>query len=142
MNAKLAAALQEASTQSTTQRPIAVDLQVDPDTRTSEMRDLMLEFAFGTKSKPDSAGEKLAAALSQAMDRRSHPCLFVVAASGDTDRRSVTMWTFPQEEAFQFRGASARPSIELLTDIFSRTSRLRKAALFEGKYRTTDFIRG
>jgi hypothetical protein len=76
------------------------------------------------------------------MDRRSYPCLFTVAAAGDTDRRSVTMWTFPQEEAFQFQSASPRPSIELLTDIFSRTSRLRKAAVFEGKNLKTDFIRG
>ena len=76
------------------------------------------------------------------MDRRSYPCLFVVAASGEADQRSLTMWTFPKEEAFQFRGAAERPSIELLSDIFSRTSRLRKAALFEGKNRKTDFIGG
>lgn len=142
MTPKIAAALREASTQSTVQRPIAVDLQVDPVTRTSEIRNLMLDFAFGGKPKADRAGNSFATRLAQAMDRRSYPCLFVVATTSEADKRSVTMWTFPQEEAFQFRGASERPSIELLTDIFSRTSRLRKAALFEGKNRKTDFIRG
>lgn len=81
MTPKIAAALREASTQSTVQRPIAVDLQVDPVTRTSEIRNLMLDFAFGGKPKADRAGNSFATRLAQAMDRRSYPCLFVVAAT-------------------------------------------------------------
>jgi hypothetical protein len=142
VNKEIARALEQAVTQSNLQRPIAVDLQVDTTTRTSDVRNHMLFFAFENKSKADSAGNGLAAKLSQAMDLRSSPCLFVVAALKDGDRRSLRMWTFPREEAFQFRGAAGRPSIQLLKDIFSRTSRLRKAALFEGENRKTDFIGG
>ncbi|SRR5216683_1105163 len=135
-------ALEDAATQSSLQHPIAVDLQVDTTTRTSYVRDLMLVFAFGSKPKADAAGLGFAGRLSQAMDLRSSPCLFVVAASKDGPHRSLTMWTFPKEEAFQFRGSGGRPSIQLLSDIFSRTSRLRKAALFEGKNLKTNFIGG
>jgi hypothetical protein len=142
VNKDIAKALEQAVTQSNLQRPIAVDLQVDTTTRTSDVRNHMLFFAFENKSKADSSGKNLATKLSQAMDLRSSPCLFVVAALKDGDRRSLRMWTFPREEAFQFRGAAGRPSIQLLTDIFSRTSRLRKAALFEGENRKTDFIGG
>jgi hypothetical protein len=142
VTAEIARALQDAATQSTLQRPIAVDLQLDTNTRTSEVRDLMLAFAFEDKSKADAAGRNFAARLSHAMDLRSYPCLFVVAATKDGGHRTLTMWTFPREEAFQFQDASEGPSIELLSDIFSRTSRLRKAALFEGKERKTDFLAG
>lgn len=135
-------ALQDAASQSSLQRPIAIDLQVDPTTRTSDVRDLILDFAFANKSKADSAGLALATKLSHAMDLRSSPCLYVIAASRNGGGRNLTMWTFPREEAFQFRGAAGRPSIQLLTDIFSRTSRLRKAALFEGSNLKTDFIGG
>ncbi len=142
VTAQIKTAFEDAASQSTTQRPIAVDLQVDATTRTSDMRDMIIDFTFGNKLKAEKAGSALAVQLSHAMDLRSSPCLYVVAASKDDRSRALTMLTFPREEAFQFRGAAGHPSIQLLTDIFSRTSRLRKAALFEGRDLRTDFIAG
>jgi hypothetical protein len=142
VTAQIRTALEDAASQSTSQRPIAVDLQVDVTTRTSDIRDMIMDFAFGNKPKAEKAGSALAAKLSHAMDLRSSPCLYVLAASKDDRSRALTMWTFPREEAFQFRGTAGHPSIQLLTDIFSRTSRLRKAALFEGRNLRTDFIAG
>jgi hypothetical protein len=142
VNKDIEKALQDAASQFRLQHPIAVDLRVDTTTRTSEVREAMLTFSFSSASKDNSAARDLATRLSRAMDRRSSPCLFVAAASKDGDRRRLTIWTFPREEAFQFKGGATTPSIHLLTDIFSRTSRLRKAALFEGGNRRTDFLSG
>lgn len=135
-------ALEEASRQSALESRTVVDVRVDQASRTSDVRDRLLAFAFDGPSSARSAALDLASRLSDAMDRRSTPCLFIVAAARDGDRRQVTIWTFPRDEAFQFGGPAGAPTIRLLTDVFSRTSRLRKAALFEGRKIRTDFLRG
>jgi hypothetical protein len=142
LDAELQAALEEATRQSQLENGIQVDFRVDPRTRTNEVRDLILRFAFGTASEAAASAAGLADRLARAMDRRSTPCLFIVAVARDDGARRVTFWTFPRDEAFQFRGDSGSPSIQLLTDVFSRTSRLRKAALWTGERRRTDFLRG
>lgn len=121
---------------------IAVDLAVDTESRTSAIREILLRYAFGATQTPVSAGQELAAALADAMDARSTACLLVIAGYRREDERRVSMWTFPREEAFQFKKSGRAPSIELLHDIFSRRSRLRKGATFSGKERPQDFIRG
>lgn len=123
-------------------KKIEVDLEVDHDSRTSETRDLLLDYAFGNTQRPAASARRLAIRLANAMDARSAECLLVLAAYRDGDQRQVSLWTFPREEAFRFRHASRRPAIELLTDIFSRESRLRKGALFAGRRIPPDFVRG
>jgi hypothetical protein len=125
------------------ERRIAVDLRVDPATRTNETRDLLIEVGFGTDANALAAATNLATRLSGAMDLRSAPCLCIIAVEGgEHDQRRVTVWTFPRDDAFQFQGATGTASVKLLTDVFSQTSNLRKAALFEGKNRKNDFVSG
>ena len=77
------------------------------------------------------------------MDDRSPECLFLLAAyvEKESDKRRVALWIFPQDEAFRFTPGQEDNDIELLTEIFSRTSALRKMALFEGKNIATNFIK-
>lgn len=111
-----------------------VDLRLDsaPRRRTSDVRDGVMSFAFESRHETaERAALGLARRLSMSMDERSKPCLFLVAAyreSASASRRRVALWIFPRDEAFRFH----RMTIELLNDIFSRSSRLRKLALFEG----------
>jgi hypothetical protein len=75
------------------------------------------------------------------MDNRSPSCLFLAAAYRDNaaaPTREVALWIFPRDDAFRFR--SHAHAIELLSDVFSRTSRLRKLALFGGRSLRTDFL--
>ncbi|MGH8064643.1 MAG: hypothetical protein ACRERE_05275 [Candidatus Entotheonellia bacterium] len=119
-----------------------VDFQTDPVARTSSTRDLIMRYAFGESSDADAAALSLACRLSAVMDLRSTPCLLVAAAFRDGDRLAVTLWTFPRDEAFRLRHGSGGPSIEVLTDVFSQTSRLRKAAQFQGRQLRSDFLSG
>jgi hypothetical protein len=98
-------------------KAIAVDLAVDTDGRTSAIREILLRYAFGATQAPVSAGQELAAALADAMDARSAACLLVIAGYRREDERRVSMWTFPREEAFQFKKSGRAPSIELLQGI-------------------------
>jgi hypothetical protein len=89
----------------------------------------------------EAAAAELAARLSQAMENRSPACLFLAAGYRDSAAapvREVTLWIFPRDDAFRFR--SRAHAIELLSDVFSRTSRLRKLALFDGRNLRTDFL--
>ena len=123
-----------------------VDFRVEPrhgsSGRSHAVRSLIIDFAFGASTEAKSAAASPATRLADSMDQRSPSSLMILAASKEGDERRMTMWAFPRDEAFQFRTAKEGPSIRLLTDIFSRTSRLRKAALFEGKKRRTDFWSG
>lgn len=124
------------------ERQPTVDFNVDETTRTNEVRDLVMAFAFGDGSPARAAALRLAERLADAMDLRSSACLFVpVAYRADTKRR-VVLWIFPRDEAFQLHTGPEGPTIELLRDIFSQTSRHRKSALFEGRELRTDFLQG
>lgn len=128
-------------------RMTQVVLNVDPDPdkgRTSPVRDATISLAFDEKKAAGAAALSLAQHLSRAMDDRSPECLFLVAAyrdEGSAERR-VASWIFPQDEAFRFSpgDGSDQTDIELLTDIFSRTSGLRKMALFSGKKIKSHFL--
>lgn len=117
-----------------------VDLRVDttPGARTSDVRDCVMTFAFGEEELAAASASRLAARLSSSMDDRSKPGLFLAAAycNAEGPRRQVALWIFPQEEAFRLSEAT----IELLNDIFSRTSNLRKLARFEGQNVRSGFI--
>jgi hypothetical protein len=125
-----------------------VVLNVDPvpgGERSSLVRDAVRRLAFSTPAVGRAAALELARQLSRAMDERSLECLLLVAAYKEqgNDGRQVAAWIFPQDEAFRFSpGGNANSDIELLTDIFSRTSGLRKMALFVGKDIKSHFLTG
>ena len=119
--------------------PIPVDFRVDQASRTSPVRENLRALAFGNVAASLAASNQLAARLSSVMDRRSSACLLVMAGLKDGARSRVAMWTFPQEAALRL---SQGTRIEVLDDVFNLRSRMRKAAIFEGQDRRTDFIRG
>ena len=84
----------------------------------------------------------MARRLSDAMDHRSAICLLVLGAMREGNQRRVTFWTFPKDQAFRFRNRADGSSIQVLTDVFSQTSKLRKAALFEGRRLRAHFLSG
>jgi hypothetical protein len=98
-----------------------------------------MSFGFDAEDVAETSARDLATRLSTSMDDRSKHCLFLAAAyrvNADAPMRRVALWIFPQDEAFRL-GAM---TIELLDDIFSRTSTLRKLALFEGRQIRNGFI--
>ncbi|MEN6407181.1 MAG: nucleoid-associated protein [Thermoguttaceae bacterium] len=110
--------------------------------RRNIVRELVMDFAFGTPPKAKAATQALAQRLGGVMDDRSPPTLLMLTASRNGSDRRATLWAFPQDEGFQFRPSRSGARIKVLKDIFSRSSRLRKAALFEGKKRRMDFWSG
>lgn len=125
-------------------RTTRVSLRVDPTpgVRTSAIRDAAMRLAFAARTaQAQAAAAELAARLSRAMDNRSPACLFLAAGCRDSPAaraREVALWIFPRDDAFRFR--SQAQAIDLLSDVFSRTSRLRKLALFKGRELRTDFL--
>ncbi len=119
-----------------------VHFNVDATTRTTQTRDDIMSYAFGESATAKAAAVRLATRLAGAMDLRSTHALFVLAADRDDDRRRVSLWTFPQDDAFQFRNRRSGPTIRLLTDVFSQSSRLRKGAQFHGRKLRNHFLTG
>jgi hypothetical protein len=119
-----------------------VDFRFEAADRTNPIRESLLSFAFDKPPAAAAASRSLAQQLGQAMDRRSAPCLFVAAAGQQGPHRQVTLWTFPREDAFRFDTSHATPTIDLLADVFSQTSHLRKAAVFEGRRLRNEFLSG
>lgn len=125
-------------------RTTRVSLRVDPDPaiRTSAVRDAAMRLGFAARTaQAEALAAELAARLSGAMDNRSPACLFLAAAYRDSaaaPTREIALWIFPRDDAFRFR--SQAQAIDLLSDVFSRTSRLRKLALFRGRDLRTDFL--
>ncbi len=146
VNAEIRAALEKLFVSSKLASQAIVDFRVDGNTdlqhRRNVVRGLVMEFVAGTAVKAKAAARSLAARLSESMDERSPPTLLMLTASRNGSDCRMTMWAFPQDEAFQFRPSRSGAKIRLLSDIFSRSSRLRKAALFEGRQRQTDFWSG
>jgi hypothetical protein len=143
--AELRAALETALAAARAERRTTrVSLRVDPTpgVRTSAVREAVLRLAFAARtSQAEAAASELAARLSRAMDHRSPECLFLAAAYRDSaaaPSREVALWIFPRDDAFRFR--SQAQAIDLLNDVFSRTSRLRKLALFRGRELRTDYL--
>lgn len=110
--------------------------------RQHDVRDLIMGFTFGSSQKAKSCAVQIATRLSDWMDDRSPASLLMLTGSEHGTKRRMTMWALPQEEAFQFRASRGNARIKLLKDIFSRSSRLRKAATFEGLEAKTDFWNG
>lgn len=126
-------------------RQIRVNFRVDPaatgaEARANVVRTLMLAFAFADDAEASDAAVALADRLCDATDQRSHHCLMVISAARDEEGRQVTIWTFPQEAAFRFEPDQSL--IQLLEDVFSQKSDLRKAASFRGGRARDGFMVG
>jgi hypothetical protein len=118
--------------------------QLDDDRgrrRSNAARDALLDLAFAGNDVADIAAFSLATRLGLAMDKRSPANLLVMVASRTGDIGSTRVWTFPRDDAFRF-DESVEPTIELLADVFSRTSGLRKAAKFDGQQHDASFVGG
>lgn len=124
-------------------RQAAVDFKVSAKAaRQHDVRDLVMDFTFGSAQKARASAITLATRLADFMDDRSPPSLLLLTVEKFNPSRRMTIWAFPQEEAFRFNSSGPSPQIQLLKDIFSRSSRLRKAATFQGAKRKTDFWSG
>ncbi len=143
INTDIRVALDDAFRKAKLDQQDTIDFRVDPKSRSCETRDLMMELAFGNPRKTKGVATRLANRLSTVMDSRSPSSLLVLAASGDNATvRRTAVWAFPRDESFQFRNNKSGAVVKLLQDTFSRTSRLRKAAVFEGRKSKTDFLSG
>lgn len=110
--------------------------------RTNPIRESLMAIAFGDKFNQLTEATALAGKLSCIMDKRSKPSLFLVVNHQHTSKGIVTLWTFPSDVAFRLRFPTTGVNIDVVRDIFSNTSNLRKAALFEGGNSKTDFLGG
>ena len=114
----------------------------EDNTRNNEIRDLIMSYCFGNKDQADDAAKKLALYLSNAMNRVKQDCLFILAVKEDGNIRQATLWSFPADTSFRFLDSTDQIDIEILEDVFSKTSNYRKAALFEGENLKGDFLSG
>lgn len=112
------------------------------DSRQNDMRALIREHGFGDDTAADKAAEEIAQRLCVAMDNRSHPALLIIASRRDGSSSQVSLWTFPRDEALRLINQKTASTLQVLTDIFSQTSRLRKAAFFAGGQAKTEFLGG
>lgn len=142
VTADLASALDDAYTRARVDSGLPVSFIVDTSKRTNESRDLVKQIAFGSTSAPASAGRQMAKLLADAMDHRSRANLLIVSVHGSGQRREVVLWTFPKDEAFRFHSDGDNERIEVVRDIFSRSSTLRKAASFTGQNTKNGFLTG
>jgi len=123
---------------------IDADLQIDSASqdRSHVIRNLAIAIAFGSDADALSGAAQIAAHLSACTDRRSKDSLLMIVVADDDKATEVKLWTFPQDSVFQFspsRRLGKGPSVQA-TEAFSRGSHLRKAAVFRGQNRRTDFL--
>lgn len=144
VNHEITTAIRSAVSEAQFPQRTEVNFYVDTTTRTNKTRDCIIALAFGDGVQAGDAAFCLAANLSHAMDRRSSPCLFIPAVFDNKGQKDVTLWTFPRDNAFQFSYDQNGARVQNLTDVFSQTSKLRKAALFNGTDpdNRNDFLEG
>lgn len=142
VTAEMQDALFDAHRKANLDNGLSVSFVVNTSSRTCEMRELLLALSFASSKEAEGAAAEIASRLAHSMDNRSKPCLLVCSVRGEKlkDSRHATIWTFPKAQAFQLSTSSAR--VNLLDDVFSRSSSLRKAATFEGRNTRTQFLTG
>lgn len=102
------------------------------DTNSNIVRDLILNYCFGSTSLAKSGAVALAKRLGKSMDARSPFTLLVLSAYRDGDSRRLIAWAFPKDEPYQFSSSGQTAKLKILKNAFSRSSSFKKAALFEG----------
>jgi hypothetical protein len=127
--------VQRATSQAPAGSWLEVNLNVDrrDPARTHPVRNAAIQLAFDEPAEANAAADALALRLSVAMDRRMRGgCLLAIALEEIGRGNEVTLWTFPREDALRFLAGRGRPSVEVLEDVFSQRSNLRKAAVLRG----------
>jgi len=117
----------------------------DPKTapNQNEARDIFMKACFGPGgTKLQSTTLVIAQKLAMSMDGRSNPFLLLISCFESGGLRRLVLWAFPKDSAFRFNFGPSGASIEMIPDIFSVSSSLRKAAVFEGKNRSDSFWAG
>lgn len=136
-------ALDEAYRKAKVDEGLAVAFRLAPERRSNDVRDALMAVAFpSSPADADESAAWLAARLATSMDLRSKPTLLVVSVHGEAADREVVLWTFPRDEAFRYASRRGRDLIEVVDDVFSRTSILRKAAAFAGRQTRSGFLSG
>lgn len=90
---------------------------------------------------PEGAA-RIAMRLANAMDERSDACLLIICIENKGAERRVTIWAFPKDTAFQFSMTGEQSHVDILKEVFSQSSTLRKAAMFQGKDSDKGFVDG
>ena len=111
-------------------------------TRQNAVRDNLLAYCFEHAATAKKAAMELATRLGQSMDDRSTFTLLIFSAYREGDSRRLIMWALPRDEPFHFSVSGDRAKIRILKDAFSRTSSIRKAALYEGENSHSSFWKG
>lgn len=123
-----------------------VDLLSDDDESApyrSVIRDRISGVCFGDENDAATCASDIASKLSLSMDNRSaKQSLFVLVTYGDGKTRRAVMWLFPKEDVFRFEAGKRQPDVKLLTDVFSKSSSWRKAAVFTGCNNSNGFRSG
>ena len=142
-SAELKMALSDAGKASRLSERTEIEFNVDQVTRTCDMRNRLLEFGFGTSEQAKNATSEMSKRLSVSMDNRSSNCLFLATSYKiDESKRTNILWVFPRDDAFQLTRRGEEPIVQLLTDIFAKSSHLRKGAVFSGANTRTGHLQG
>jgi hypothetical protein len=136
----LAAALTATYNQNKLDAAAAATLNVNTaqGSRAHPIRDDLMVLAFGAPAARSAAGLALAVRLGISLDNRSKATLLIASVHRTSipAHKQVILWTFPQQEVFQFGSGT---SIQVV-DAFIRQSSLRKAAAFAGSNTRVDFL--
>ena len=109
----------------------------------SGIRARFLSVCFDDTRKANASAKEIAAKLSLSMDNRSaRQSLLVIVTYGDGKTRRAVLWLFPKEDVFRLESAKGQPDLQLLKDVFSKSSTWRKAATFSGGNNVNGFRSG
>jgi hypothetical protein len=125
------------------QTPITFQVD-DPKTtkRVNLVRDAMMAFVFGAGANVSKNAAKLALRLSEQMDDRSNPFLFLISGFKHGSQGLVVLWAFPKDEGLKFSKTTKGAKVEVIKDIFNISSNLKKAAVFTGDNLPDSFWEG
>ncbi len=110
--------------------------------RVNLVREAMMTFAFGAGGNISKNAANLALRLSQTMDDRSNPFLFLISGFKDGSRCRVVLWAFPKDEGLKFSKTAKGAKVEVVKDLFNISSNLKKAAIFTGENSANSFWEG
>jgi hypothetical protein len=106
------------------------------------VRDAMMAFIFGAGTNVSKNAAKLALRLSEQMDDRSNPFLFLISGFKNGTQGRVVLWAFPKDEGLKFSKTTKGAKVEVVKDIFNISSNLKKAAIFTGDNLQDSFWEG
>lgn len=110
--------------------------------RTNEVRETLLNFAFGSGNHVSESAGSLSLRLSTFMDERSHPFLLLLSVFRDQSKATVVLFAFPRDKGLKFSMTTNGANVEVVKDIFNISSNLKKAAMFTGENSEDSFWEG